>query len=408
MIATTRTEREAVVSAVQRAVEKKFYDPRGPGSRWIEAIAKRKIEIIASPSEAHFEKSMNELLTELGVSHTGFFHESIRRANARMALSATLFEYQNKSEARWMFQDVHEGGPAHLAGIRPGDILLMIDSKDAIPPENPSFAMASTTKLLIRTLKNVERNVEITVPDPRSRRHPVIVPKLVSAKRLDDGIGWLKVAMFPGAIGIDVARLISQAGRELECKRLIIDLRGNTGGGIGCLRLMSLMTPDRVGVGYSLTRRRASTAFDPQGFRQFDRIPSSKAGLLPLFARYAVGDKSIAVFTEALGKQPYHGRIVLLVNEHSASASEMVAAFASENGFAAVVGERTPGRVVAASSFKVGHSYRVVLPIASYRTWAGTTLEGAGVMPLIWAAFTPHEPARDFQLSAAIDTVRAL
>ena len=64
---------------------------------------------------------------------------------------------------------------------------------------------------------------------------------------------------------------------------------------------------------------------------RFDRIPARKIGLLWLVLRYAFIDHSIALFTEGLGPQKFHGRIVVLVNEHSASASEMVAAFAAEN-----------------------------------------------------------------------------
>jgi carboxyl-terminal processing protease len=45
--------------------------------------------------------------------------------------------------------------------------------------------------------------------------------------------------MFPGAIGIDVAKDIDRGIAALDgCSRLIVDLRGNTGGGIGGLRLM--------------------------------------------------------------------------------------------------------------------------------------------------------------------------
>src|SRR5207245_2911031 len=89
----------------------------------------------------------------------------------------------------------------------------------------------------------------------------------------------------------------------------------------------------------------------------FDRIPPTKLGLLPLIAKFALGDKSIAVKTEALGPQRFHGRVVVLVNEHSASASEMIAAFAAENKLATIVGEKTAGRVVGANSFKVGYGY---------------------------------------------------
>jgi carboxyl-terminal processing protease len=47
----------------------------------------------------------------------------------------------------------------------------------------------------------------------------------------------------------------------------------------------------------------------------------------------------------------------------------MIAAFAAENRLATIVGEKTPGRVVGANSFKVGHGYRVALPVVEYRTW---------------------------------------
>lgn len=69
--------------------------------------------------------------------------------------------------------------------------------------------------------------------------------------------------------------------------------------------------------------------------------------------RFALAGRSVAVYIERLQPQRHHGRVALLVNEHSASAAEMVAAFASEYGLATVVGVRTLGRL-AASAFKVG------------------------------------------------------
>jgi C-terminal processing protease CtpA/Prc len=57
--------------------------------------------------------------------------------------------------------------------------------------------------------------------------------------KLSDDTGWLKVTKFPGAVGVEVANQISQAFRALaECKRLIIDLRGNESGGLAFLRLV--------------------------------------------------------------------------------------------------------------------------------------------------------------------------
>jgi hypothetical protein len=44
----------------------------------------------------------------------------------------------------------------------------------------------------------------LIVPSPRSKIHPVIVPRAVLCSQLPDGVGWLKVTMFPGAVGIDL------------------------------------------------------------------------------------------------------------------------------------------------------------------------------------------------------------
>lgn len=223
--------------------------------------------------------------------------------------------------------------------------------------------------------------------------------------RLTDGIGLIRVSMFPGILGMDVARDISRAIADLGCSRLVFDLRGNTGGGIGCLRLMSHLCPDRRGVGYSISRAVAKKGYQKERLPQFDRIPASKWGVLPLMVRFAGAGRSVAVFTEALGPESHHGHVVLLVNEHSASAAEMVAAFASEYRLATLVGTKTAGRLVATSAFKVGLGYRVVLPVAAYYTWNGTSLEGRGVVPDVEEPVSTEAllNARDNQLARAID-----
>jgi len=65
----------------------------------------------------------------------------------------------------------------------------------------------------------------------------------VTTERLSDEIGLLRAAMFPGVVGIDVAKDIDRGIAALNgCSRLIVDLRGNIGGGIGGMRLMSYLT----------------------------------------------------------------------------------------------------------------------------------------------------------------------
>jgi C-terminal processing protease CtpA/Prc len=81
------------------------------------------------------------------------------------------------------------------------------------------------------------------------------------------------------------------------------------------------------------------------------------------------------------GQQRFHGRVVLLVNEHTARAGEKVSAFAEENNLATIVGTKTPGRLLSGSAYKVGDGYILGLPVAAYLTWHGRMLENNGIVP---------------------------
>jgi C-terminal processing protease CtpA/Prc len=124
--------------------------------------------------------------------------------------------------------------------------------------------------------------------------------------------------------------------------------------------------------------------------------------------KFGLAGRSVAVFTESLGIQRHHGHIAMLVNEHSASAAEMVAAFASEYQLATLVGTKTAGRLVATSAFKVGFGYRIVMPVATYYTWRGANLEGRGLEPMIEEPFSFEASiqGRDNQLERATQVVR--
>lgn len=58
--------------------------------------------------------------------------------------------------------------------------------------------------------------------------------------------------------------------------------------------------------------------------------------------KFAGGDASVLLVSEGLGAKKWHGRIVILVNEHTVSAGEMAAAFAAENHLATIVGTVKP------------------------------------------------------------------
>jgi C-terminal processing protease CtpA/Prc len=230
----------------------------------------------------------------------------------------------------------------------------------------------------------------------------------VLISRVADGVGWLKVTKFPGAIGIDIAKQIDHAIHELTgCERLIIDLRGNAGGGLAFLRVMSYLTPERLPVGYSVTRARAETNYSKDTLAIFNHIPSQKAALIWLALKFGFRDDSVSIVTEGLGAQPFHGRVALLVDESTTGAGERIAAFAQERKLAPVVGARTAGRLICCSVYKVGHGYFVRIPARAWYTWSGELLEEKGVVP-DYAVAKGHQQTADVQLDQAVDVVRSL
>ena len=403
--------KEKVYSRVCDLVAKKHFDPAMNGANWEELSKARRDQILRSTTDEEFEKQIQDLLAELKTSHTGFRHSKSAKIPGRHAIAATFMRYKLDGEERWMFQDVHEGGPAHAAGLRPGDILLQVRNKELMPPEPPIFPVGEDSQYAVQKPDGKQVVGNLPVPAPRSKSHPVIVPKAVLCSQLPDGIGWLKVTMFPGAVGIDLAKMFDTAIAHLkDSTRLIVDLRGNTGGGIGGLRLMSYLTPGKKEVGYSLTRSRKEKGYAKEKLPRFGHIPSHKTTLFWLALRYGFIDKSILVVTEGLGPQRFHGRVVILVNEHTASAGEMVAAFAEENGLATIVGTKTAARLLSGSTFKAGSGYIVGLPVAAYLTWQGSLIEGKGVTPSIHVELSPDHllAGQDVQMQNAIGFVSGM
>jgi C-terminal processing protease CtpA/Prc len=380
-------DRRAILDKVLAALEKRFYRPEKLNGDWRDTVERHWPLIEAADTTDGFEQSMSDLLAELHTSHLGFFHGSARRASSRAALSATYLADETPFGKRWIFQDVHSGGAASNAGIEPGDILLSVDGREITPPEHPVFAMGKQTGLEIVGKDDQLRLVAVDVARPKGKKLHFVEPTLVEARHLENGLGYLKVAMFPGIVGVEVANEVSRAVERLgKVDSLIIDLRGNTGGGIGALRVMSLLTPGRIPVGFALDRRRVTPNLDSEKerFRRFRAIPASKRALWLLALKFAsamLSKTPIVLETEGLGRKDFHGSVILLVNRHTASAAEMIVAFARENNLARIVGEKTAGKLLSATSVKVGQGFRLALPTGAYYTWKGSVLEGTPIEP---------------------------
>ncbi len=404
-------QRVRIFDKTERTVLKHYFDPAFNGSGWPERARQDRQRIIAIENPEAFELAMHDLVRSLGTSHTGFFHQSVRRVPARLAIGANFRKVKTADGLRWVVQDVHEGGPAHAAGLKPLDVLTEINSASIVPPEQPMFPMGAKPKLTIQRNLAVT-HLDLDIPAPRSRQQPYSEPKAVISSVLTDSVGYLKVTVLPGLLGLDVARQIDAAVDGLaQCDRLILDLRGHLGGGLGVLRLMSHLTHRKLPIGYTVSRRMAENGYKKEELKTLDRLPTDKPNFLAIATmamKFAGRDPSIVLVSEGLKKQKWHGRIVILVNEHTVSAGEMVAAFARENGLAQIVGTETAGRLIPGSGFKLGHGYMVILTKAAYITWSGNRFEGCGIVPDVIEPWSPEVFAvgRDNQLSRSLEVLR--
>jgi len=116
------------------------------------AVFDEQIEdILHAGSPSEFESRMNAVIARGGLSHVAFFHQSGQRAPARYAINATFCAFDTPEGPRWLFEDVHEGGPAHAAGIRRGDVLLNVNGRSISPPELPTFALGTDARVTIES-----------------------------------------------------------------------------------------------------------------------------------------------------------------------------------------------------------------------------------------------------------------
>jgi len=399
-IALSPVQRRLIISQIITTVQSKFYDPSLHGADLTRAFELRMREIMECPASA-FAQEVETTLSALRASPLKFYERSKQRTAARWAIRSTFRRRDKNSVVCFMFQDVMPGGQAHGAGFETGDILINVNSE--APVHEPAFPIGHSELV-------VEKR------DGRLRRETVVVPsrapmRAVFHSKFDSSIGYLRLTHMPGLVGVDLARDTDAAIAELnDCQRLIVDLRGNPGGGTGGLRLMSYLTPKKIPVGHSLTRVRAEAGYDRKKLTKFRRIPSQK-WILPLLAlKYKFIDHSVVVVTEGMGRRRFHGRVVLLVNEHSISGAEIIAGFAADHGLATIVGTATAGTLLGWRSFPMDFGFVLVIPTGNYLTWEGKSFEGIGVQPHVQIDFDTEAAlqGQDVQLQRAIEVVSSL
>ena len=371
---------------IKKILHQKLFHPRLQGEALEGAIDKFSSLCAVGPSLEGDEVScVNGALSALEVSNVSFWKLPSRPLEGQWAINATLSLFLDGQNERWVFEDVLPGGLADRAGIKPGECLIALDGKETV--REPRFQLGKSYLFTILGRDGCgERQTAITLAETGPKnRPPMIQAPAIAVSEPRSGVGVVRISSFPGIIGFDFARELMGIARQFERQRrgrMIVDLRANCGGGLGSLRVMSLFTPAKLPVGYSLSRAARDSNTRPDQLPAIERIPDTKLGLYMMAGRFTINrGRSIRLVTEGLGKLPFQGNISVLTNRFTRSGAEMVAAFGQKNGLAKIVGTATPGETLGAANFVVKDSYRLRIPLVGWYTSDDELLEGKGVAP---------------------------
>ena len=414
---TTAEQRIEIVKEIASLVASKHVDPanlHADYSGWSKDLL-AKAQGFSEGTDAHFESGLSAALAQLGTSHLSLLLPGSSGIPPTFALNAGLMAVGEGSGRNWMFRDVVDSGPANRAGIRDGELLLAIDGQPVRPPDPVLLTLGRQYTLTLGKYGGgAERSASVDLPVGGTKGRPAgLEPKAVTFTNLGKGVGHLRVSYFPGAIGYGFMKDLNAAIEQLTAlgaKKFVLDLRGNPGGGLGSLRVMSLLSPDPTPIGYSLTRKAIQKGWKRDQLPKIDHIPVGKWEQIMMAVRFKVlnRDRSIALVTERISRSVLAGNTVVLANSQTKSAAEMVVAFVKEHKLAPIVGDKTPGEVLGAVNFRLPHGYKLRMPIATWQTWAGTAIESVGVAPDKSVSLDPTELAggKDAQIADAVSLLK--
>lgn len=145
MSVLTEAQRRRVLDTVLHLLDTRFM---GADIDVSHLRASHEDRVVNASTAEDFEEDLTAALRDLKTSHTGVFHESRPRSAGRIAMAATLTKADTTTDGqRWVFQDVHPGGVAAVAGVESGDVLLAINDQDLVPPTGIPFRLGHSYAL---------------------------------------------------------------------------------------------------------------------------------------------------------------------------------------------------------------------------------------------------------------------
>jgi carboxyl-terminal processing protease len=250
--------------------------------------------------------------------------------------------------------DVHEGGqivivetytgsPAEKVGLKPGDVIVKVDGK-AVKGKNdeelndilkgsPGTKVSLTLHRAGDSAKT--ETIEVT-------REEIKIPSVPYSGMLNDNIGYITLTTFTEDASENVIKALRELKTKNQLKGLVFDLRDNGGG---------LLT-EAVNV---------VNAFEPKDVSVVDMRSKVKEW-----------DKNFKTLNAAVDADI---PLTVLVNSHSASASEIVSGALQDLDRGVVIGQKSYGKGLVQNTKEVGYGSRIKLTTAKYYIPSGRCIQ---------------------------------
>lgn len=234
------------------------------------------------------------------------------------------------------------GGPSDRAGLRPGDKILLADGDTLYGRRMPDGQIVSRLKGQEGTSVKLQvyRKTEDRLFNVNLRRDRIPIRSIDASYMLTSDMGYIRMNRFAETTYDEFDAALRRL-QQLGAKKLTLDLRDNPGG-------------------YLNVAERIADAFLPEG-------------KLILFTRNKKGQTD-SVYATSRGRFE-NKPVYVLINERSASASEIIAGALQDNDIGTIVGRRSFGKGLVQREMDLGDGSAVRLTVSRYYTPTGRSIQ---------------------------------
>lgn len=380
--AITAEQKDAILKGVEEIVTKRAFVPGIDFSKWTEFVAKRKEDLDKATEIPAFTQVVNRVLREFGLTHI-----SLRTPRAAVQRTQTSIISVGlsvrKVEEGLRVVSVSQSGPAKDSGISQGDVIIEVDGKAPTGPEVLTGDEGTKVSLKVKKEDGTTKEVQLS-----RQKISTVRPEQLTWPNPETAV--LRIFTFStGYSQSNIEKLMTDAAKA---KYLILDLRNNGGGATNnMMHLLGLLLPPNSEVGTFINRTTAE---------KYATETKAEATNAVEIAKWAINKSRTR-----LGKVDYFkGKIAVLINRGSASASEIVSAALRDVGGAKLFGTKSAGAVLASVYGRLPEGFQIQYPISDYVTIKGVRLEGNPLVPDVEVIGT-STPENDLVIAKAIETL---